>query len=258
MPMSQVLSASFAQLQSNNLTSSFCSTGTKKHRNSPQDYSAIHCLINNGSNANLNKCYVPSSKKSGERDEGSPQETQETHQEILHAQPQEEEAKESTTPPSTETVSETSIIEAHIDDIIEFKILVANQQATIDTLSTKLHNLELKYDNCQPMTNEQSRMKNLEVENHNLATQLNGRQKRDLSLRKELNSQHQLLDDSNKEQHELEGKNIDLMGENSNLRRQLQELRSEMGCSKRNGIGNGSLDISDKTTTTNSTVVSMI
>eukprot|EP00579_Thalassiosira_antarctica_P021009 CAMPEP_0201962208 /NCGR_PEP_ID=MMETSP0904-20121228/8446_1 /ASSEMBLY_ACC=CAM_ASM_000553 /TAXON_ID=420261 /ORGANISM="Thalassiosira antarctica, Strain CCMP982" /LENGTH=296 /DNA_ID=CAMNT_0048508557 /DNA_START=102 /DNA_END=992 /DNA_ORIENTATION=+ len=191
-----------------------------KHRNTPQGRSEIQGLGNEGgggqvpsSNADWTKCCALAPKQFGERDEGGPQETQETHQEILHAHAQQAQETKESTPRNTGVVSETSSIRAHINNIIDLKILVANQQATIDTLYTKLHNLELEHANCQPMTNGLSRMKNLEAGNHTLAL--------DSSLRKELNSQHQPLDDSNKEQHELEGKTLDLMRENSDLATQL-------------------------------------
>ena len=55
-----------------------------------------------------------------------------------------------------------STTKAHIEDMIEFKLLVANQQATIDTLSSKLHNLE--WANFQMKTKEETRAVNLEAE----------------------------------------------------------------------------------------------
>ena len=57
-----------------------------------------------------------------------------------------------------------------IDDIIELKLLVANQQATIDTLSSKLHNLEIL--NTRRFDEEQSKVAKLEKENHTLTKRL--------------------------------------------------------------------------------------
>ena len=58
-----------------------------------------------------------------------------------------------------------------IDDVIELKILVANQQETIDTLSTKLHNLDVL--SKRTSQEEQARIRQLEDEKLDLIKQLN-------------------------------------------------------------------------------------
>lgn len=71
--------------------------------------------------------------------------------------------------------------DAYINEIIELKLLVANQQATIDTLSSNLNNL--------PLSNgRQSRVQDLVIENAKFAAQIMGHQERELRLRNELNS----------------------------------------------------------------------
>lgn len=98
----------------------------------------------------------------------------------------------STEPPPKDATSydaaETSSIKTrmNIDELIELKLLCANQQATIDNLSSRVHNLELA--NTQ-LKKAASRVKELEVENQILATQLGQCQQRELSLSKQLNSQ---------------------------------------------------------------------
>ena len=98
----------------------------------------------------------------------------------------------STEPPPKDATSydaaETSSIKTrmNIDELIELKLLAANQQATIDNLSSRVHNLELA--NTQ-LKKSASRVKELEVENQRLATQLSQCQQRELSLSKQLNSQ---------------------------------------------------------------------
>ena len=75
----------------------------------------------------------------------------------------------------------------NIDEMIELKLLTANQQATIDTLSTKLHNLEVKCNQYQSKLNEdESRMHKLEEENRALSRQMSMYQERESAgLRKQ-------------------------------------------------------------------------
>mmetsp|Transcript_4389 Transcript_4389/g.9731 ORF Transcript_4389/g.9731 Transcript_4389/m.9731 type:complete len:581 (-) Transcript_4389:97-1839(-) len=148
-------------------------------------------------------------------------------------------------------VSDASTINACITDIIELKVLVANQQATIDTLTTKLHNLERQLANTDsPTGSGQSKIKNLEVENQYLTSQLLECEERELSFQEELYCQNQLLDDSNREKQKLVGTNADLAMENEDLRRQLQALQGSMNKMLR---GPESLNDSNKTLSTAAT-----
>lgn len=159
---------------------------------------------------------------------------------------------------ATHTSSVTSGFKAHIDDIIELKLLVANQQATIDTLYSKLHNSELS--NRQRKTNEASHIQKLEVENQVLATHLNECREREISLRNELHNSikdknqeldnRQALDNSIKSQQILQGRNFDLMKENSDLRRQVRELQEYQ--TSHNIIMDEGVRRSSKTTNTTS------
>jgi len=128
----------------------------------------------------------------------------------------------------------------HLDDIIELKILVAEQQTTIDTLLTNLHNLELELvdakkrrpassgDSDDKDDDHQLKVKTLEMENVNLKNQLeqfhNQYRERDASWR---DSQDRLLRDFDEELHMLEVRNIDLTRDNSELRHRLRELEKQ-------------------------------
>jgi len=82
---------------------------------------------------------------------------------------------------------DTASTRLNIDEMIELKLLLANQQATIDTLSTKLHNLEVKCNQYQLKSNEdESRIHKLEEENRTLSRQLSMYQERESAgLRKQ-------------------------------------------------------------------------
>ena len=58
----------------------------------------------------------------------------------------------------------------NISEMIQLKLLIANQQATIDTLSSKLHNLEIL--NTRRFDEEQSKVVKLEKENHTITKRL--------------------------------------------------------------------------------------
>mmetsp|Transcript_31028 Transcript_31028/g.67107 ORF Transcript_31028/g.67107 Transcript_31028/m.67107 type:complete len:557 (+) Transcript_31028:62-1732(+) len=73
---------------------------------------------------------------------------------------------------------------SNIEQIIELKLLVANQQATIDTLSSKLHNFNLAHRQLRRI--DQTRVKKLELENRQLADQLEQCREREKSLMGEL------------------------------------------------------------------------
>jgi len=157
------------------------------------------------------------------------------------AWPQQEESKESwaveAEAAAEEVLSGSNKHRSCIDDIIELKLLVANQQATIDTLSSKLHNLQLANRQQQRTAEQQSSSRSLDLEerNRDLSNQLAECREREMSLRKELNSQFKNArysdDDSNREQQHaaLERRNVELERENEELRRALGELRDNGG-----------------------------
>lgn len=94
-----------------------------------------------------------------------------------------------------------------IDDIIELKLIVANQQATIDTLSTKLHRSKTK--NME----DQSRIQTLQDANCTLAKQL---------------CQCQEMQD------QQDKFNQDLREENERLKRQIQQLHNQHAMKRSN------------------------
>jgi len=97
------------------------------------------------------------------------------------------------------TTNEVHSIRHGIDDVIELKILVANQQETIDTLSTKLHNLDVL--SKRTVQEEQARIRQLEEEKLNLIKQL--RECKEIG----------------------DSKNQELQAENIELKRQLEQVR---------------------------------
>ena len=97
------------------------------------------------------------------------------------------------------TTDEVHSIRHGIDDVIELKILVANQQETIDTLSTKLHNLDVL--SKRTLQEEKSRIRQLEDEKLNLIKQLRECKENG------------------------ESKNQELQAENIELKRQIEQLR---------------------------------
>lgn len=143
--------------------------------------------------------------------------------------PQHEEFKESPTVAADEALSGSIKHRACIDDIIELKLLVANQQATIDTLSSKLHNLQLA--NRQRTADTSPRSRDLEERNRRSSEALAECRERDMLPRKESNSRHhhraRNSDDSNngEDRRRSEGINGELARENAALRRALRELR---------------------------------
>lgn len=108
--------------------------------------------------------------------------------------------------------------DAYINEIIELKLLVANQQATIDTLSSNLHNLTLS-------DGRQSRVQDLVIENAKFAAQIKEHQERELRLRNELNSlrkneqrsMNNLVMDEEHHSDEMVVIHSDLTGEHSDL-----------------------------------------
>jgi len=122
----------------------------------------------------------------------------------------------------------------HIEDIIELKMLVANQQATIDTLSSKLHNLELANRHSFEKEHEdKARLQSFEDENRILARALDRCMERELGLRNELKLQRQQIMqrklESNGWHNEMEKRNQELIGENLELRRLLKMFQGSHG-----------------------------
>lgn len=171
---------------------------------------------------------------------GEQEEAKEVGQETEHGQSQQvQEPEESLLHTAPKT---SSTVEDHIDEIIELKMLVATQQATIDTLSAKLHNLKLELANRPAIRRKdkdnQVKMNALQAENRNLAEQLRLCQEREASWRTEATSRRTLLEDFDSEQIELEEKNLALMRENSALQRRLRDRQRR--CSDR---GNAAWDL---------------
>lgn len=77
--------------------------------------------------------------------------------------------------------------EVYIEEVIELKLKIANQQATIDTLASRLRNLQ--HSNRQLCNMDQRQTKSLKDENRNLADQLNECREREIHLRSEANAQ---------------------------------------------------------------------
>ena len=117
--------------------------------------------------------------------------------------PQEQEALEE----GEDEDIDISSLKHGIDDIIELKLIVANQQATIDTLSTKLHRAKTKN------VEDQSRIQTLQDANCTLAKQL---------------CQCQEMQD-----HQ-DKFNQDLREENERLKRQIQQLHNQHAMKRSN------------------------
>lgn len=77
-------------------------------------------------------------------------------------------------------------MQERIHDIIELKLLVANQQATIDVLSSNLHTLELA--TRQLRANDEANASELEEANRLLASRLDESRERETLLKRELSS----------------------------------------------------------------------
>eukprot|EP00581_Thalassiosira_minuscula_P033300 CAMPEP_0183787018 /NCGR_PEP_ID=MMETSP0739-20130205/67326_1 /TAXON_ID=385413 /ORGANISM="Thalassiosira miniscula, Strain CCMP1093" /LENGTH=532 /DNA_ID=CAMNT_0026031087 /DNA_START=448 /DNA_END=2043 /DNA_ORIENTATION=- len=168
---------------------------------------------------NLQNLYTPAKNSSqiarerGDKEEiGGLEQTTVQHQHQEQVSPHQ--ATAITAPASNRTSlrTESSSIKASITDIIELKLLVANQQSLIDTLSSKIHNLEvanrqlhLLQDSTinvkeEAAANNSSNNNNdygspppssrkvmvLQAENANLEQQLNECRQREIGLRNEL------------------------------------------------------------------------
>jgi len=112
------------------------------------------------------------------------------HRNSIEAEPKDQQVEN--------TANEVHSIRHGIDDVIELKILVANQQETIDTLSTKLHNLDVL--SKRTLQEEQARIRQLEDEKLNLFKQL--RECKEIG----------------------DSKNQELQDENIELKRQLEQV----------------------------------
>lgn len=145
-------------------------------------------VSSNNNNINFNKYYAPESENKSEggvggwgkkRDENEDCIREEEEEEVCegvvddaHDHPEQDDQvgtipQKQAPPPSDDASASTR---PSIDDIIELKLLVANQQATIDTLSSKLHNLEIL--STRRFDEEQSKVTKLENENHTLTKRL--------------------------------------------------------------------------------------
>eukprot|EP00578_Thalassiosira_sp_NH16_P029186 CAMPEP_0181103620 /NCGR_PEP_ID=MMETSP1071-20121207/14964_1 /TAXON_ID=35127 /ORGANISM="Thalassiosira sp., Strain NH16" /LENGTH=481 /DNA_ID=CAMNT_0023186709 /DNA_START=38 /DNA_END=1483 /DNA_ORIENTATION=+ len=202
------------------------STNTVKHSNSihnpTQKCDEIQCPEGSGSNT-FSRFHSLTSKIKSERGIGRDSPRSQKIQQVRRDQPNEDEGTTELPRHAQDVLSETSSMDARIKDIIELKLLVANQQATIDTLSSKLHNLEVA--NRQLMPSEEFRRKNLEAENHRLAIKLIECRESEIDSRNELRNSQLSGECSNGDHQDLVGTNRRLVNENSNLRHQLQELR---------------------------------
>lgn len=92
----------------------------------------------------------------------------------------------------SQKTSQEELNNSNIEQIIELKLVVANQQATMDTLSSKLHNFELanrqlRHELRRVDQSNKSSVKKVEAENRKLADQLGDCREREISLMQELN-----------------------------------------------------------------------
>jgi len=128
-----------------------------------------------------------------------------------------------------------------IDEIITLKLKIANQQATIDTLSSKL---KTKSQDVKKPEVSQGTVKELEAENQSLTKQLQECQMREYKLVKELKAQQ---DDHEREMKQMEEKNL-------MLRKALEEaLNSQQKSSISSGGSSRSRGSRRKTSSTRST-----
>jgi len=142
-----------------------------------------------------------------------------------------------------------------ISEMIQLKLLIANQQATIDTLSTQLHNL-------RSSDSKASRMHALEIENDILSKQLAACQESNFDLRKKINNYQRraTLEVSNKEDDKVLNENI------SEIRNEISKLQTnrtssgsssskgsmmkKQGSTRRTGVRRGSIQRSNVTAPT--------
>mmetsp|Transcript_1855 Transcript_1855/g.3825 ORF Transcript_1855/g.3825 Transcript_1855/m.3825 type:complete len:519 (-) Transcript_1855:116-1672(-) len=135
-----------------------------------------------------------------------------------------------------------------IDEIIELKLQLANQQELNDSLSSKLQHMEVTH--CLQLNTQLAKITKLETNNLVLKKNLIESYERELKLRKELNYQQidhdQELGKIDKKNNTLERNNFELQCELSILRNSLQS-----SCWKEKGEGS----IYSKSITTNTTAM---
>ena len=139
----------------------------------------------------------------------------------------------------------------NISEMIQLKLLIANQQATIDTLSTQLHNLR----SSDSMV---SRIYALEIENDILTKQLTTCQESNFDLRKKINNYQRraTLEISNKEDDKELNENIsELKNEISKLQMNRTSsgrgsMMNKQGSTRRTGVRRGSIQRSNVTAPT--------
>jgi len=140
-----------------------------------------------------------------------------------------------------------------ISEMIQLKLLIANQQATIDTLSTQLHNLR----STDSMV---SRIHALEMENDILSKQLTACQESNFDLRKKINNYQRraTLEVSNKEDDKELNENIlEIRNEISKLQGRTSSggsgrgsMLKKQGSTRRTGVRRGSIQRSNVTAPT--------
>jgi len=141
-----------------------------------------------------------------------------------------------------------------ISEMIQLKLLIANQQATIDTLSTQLHNL-------RSTDSKASRIYALEMENDILSKQLTACQESNFDLRKKIKNYQRraMLEVSNKEDDKELNENIsEIKNEISKLQTHRTSsgssgrgsMMKKQGSTRRTGIRRGSIQRSNVTAPT--------
>jgi len=136
-----------------------------------------------------------------------------------------------------------------IDEIIELKLQLANKQANIDSLSSKLQHMEVTHG-LQRNTHL-AKITKLETENLVLTEKLNESHEREVKLKKQLNYQHL---DHDRELGRIDNKNNTLERKNFELQRELSILRNSLQSSIRAEKGDGSICIKSITTDTTAMV----
>jgi len=140
-----------------------------------------------------------------------------------------------------------------ISEMIQLKLLIANQQATIDTMSTQLHNL-------RSTDAKASRIHALEIENDILTKQLATCQESNFDLRKKINNYQRraTLEASNKEDDKVLNENISeirneiskLQGRTSSSSSGRGSMLKKQGSTRRTGVRRGSIQRSNVTAPT--------
>jgi len=88
---------------------------------------------------------------------------------------------------STSTIETNTTSRAHIEALIELKMEIANQQATVDTITAQLHNLEIVNSRLlSSLSREESARKAADKSNEELTEQLKQCREREVELRREI------------------------------------------------------------------------